>query len=92
MYMKFVTRLCEKTDEGFHFKTCISRDCIDCGVSKFSTDPFETSISSYSPDVNQKCFEYLDIKTKSGLKKKIDASSEKKQTRRNDGLFFKATS
>ena len=24
--------LCAKTDEGFHLKTCINRNCNDCGV------------------------------------------------------------
>jgi hypothetical protein len=41
---------------------------IACGVSKFYTDPDETSVNSYSLDVNWKCFEYIDIKTKTGLK------------------------
>jgi hypothetical protein len=38
-------------------------------VSKFYTDPDETSVNSDSLDVNWKCFEY--IKTKTGLKKKL---------------------
>jgi hypothetical protein len=52
MFMKFVTRLCAKTDEGFHLKTCINRNCNDCGVSKFYTDTDETSVNSDSLDVN----------------------------------------
>jgi hypothetical protein len=53
--------LCAKTDEGFQLKTCINRNCNDCGVSKFYTDPDETSVNSDSLDVSWKCFEYNDF-------------------------------
>ena len=40
-------------------------------MSKFYTDTDETSVNSDSLDVNWKCFEYIDIKTKTGLRKKL---------------------
>ena len=33
--------LCAKTDEGFHLKTCINRNCNDCGVSKIILIPMK---------------------------------------------------
>ena len=49
--------LCTKTDEVFLLKTCVNRNCNDCGESKFYTDTDETSVNSDSPYVNWKYFE-----------------------------------
>jgi hypothetical protein len=48
--------LCAKTDEGFHLKTCTNRNCNDCGVSKFYTDPDETLKFSEKSCTVVQCF------------------------------------
>jgi len=66
-----VETMCPIEVGEIHLKDCLERNCSKCGVNLLKISEPELSVSDDAPDLKWKKFEYIDIKTKNGTKKKI---------------------
>ena len=71
-----LAELCEETmcpiEVGaVHNKDCLERNCLKCGVNALKISDPELSMRDEAPDLKWKKFEYIDIKSKHGIKKKL---------------------
>jgi hypothetical protein len=61
----------QKTSRVIIKKDCLERNCDKCGVSLCNFSALEKDMSSGAEFVPWSCFEYVDIKSKNGQKRKL---------------------
>jgi len=63
--------LCAPDENGLHEKNCLDRSCSKCGVKLLNFADNELQTEGDIENVQWECFEYRDIKSKNGLRKKL---------------------